>query len=105
VAKLYDGDIGTVLKVTTGADFTTLTDATCQLIVKRPNDTTVTWDATIASVTAEKQAGVVRYIFDGTNDLVGAGTYTLQALVWEGTGSDNKWYGQTVGFSVAERWS
>jgi hypothetical protein len=106
VAKLYYGDVGTVLKVQTGVDMTVLTDATCILLVKRPGETDpVIWDATISSLADEKEIGLVRYIFDGTNDLIGAGTYVLQALVYEGDANDNKWYGQTTSFTVHELWT
>ena len=107
MAKYYIGDIGTIIKVTTGADFTVLTDASVDLIVKKPGDSTgTTWDATIATSSTEKAAGIVRHVVDGTTDVDSTGTYTLQALVYENPGSsENQWYGQTTTFTVSNLWT
>ena len=104
MARIYLGDIGTVLKVTTGYDFATDASATCVLKVLRPGDTTAqTWDGTVSSVASEKSAGVVRhYIQPGA--LSGAGTYKVQALVSEGDGT-NQWYGQTAQFVIKPLWT
>jgi len=104
MARIYLGDIGTVLKVTTGYDFATDESANCVLKVLRPGDTTEqTWDGTISSVASEKTAGVVRhYILP--SELAGVGTYKVQALVSEGD-STNQWYGQTAQFNIKALWT
>lgn len=105
MAKFYYGDIGTVLKVTTGVDFTALTDATCDLLVIRPGESSpVTWTGVIGTTAAEKAIGLVRYVFTGT-EINTAGTYTVQALVKENDSTSNQWYGQTTSFTIHPRWS
>lgn len=104
MAKVYIGDIGTVLKITTGYDFSVDTSATCTLKVLRPGDTTVyDWDATISSTASEKAAGVVRHYIDPAN-LNGAGTYKLQAFIEAGD-STNQWYGQVAQWVIHSLWT
>lgn len=108
MAKFYDGDIGTVLQVETGADFTVLTDASVILVVKYPGDATTehTWTVTMPTLADEKGKGLVRHILDSTAELVGPGTYTLQALVYENPGVNaNQWYGETTSFVISSRWT
>jgi len=104
MAKVYLGDVGTILKITTGYNFLTDSSATCELKVMRPGDSTAqTWGATISSTPSEAQSGIVRHIIDTTN-LAGSGTYRIQSLVHAGDGT-NQWYGNVASFIINPLWT
>ena len=87
--KVYDGDIGTTFKVSTGID---LTSATAQVIeYKKPDGTYGTWTASIESPAT---AGVIYY---KTIAVLTKGTWTIQAKVTFGT---DVFYGESVTFTV-----
>ena len=104
MARIYYGDIGTVLKVTTGYDFGDDTAATCDFMVMKPGDSTAeTWDGTVSSVASEAAAGVVRHYID-SSAIDSTGIYHLQALVYAGDGT-NQWYGQVTSFEIKPLWT
>ena len=104
MAKVYIGDVGTILKVRTGYNFITDASASVELRVMRPGDTTeVTWIAAPSGVASEASNGIVLHYIDSTN-LTTAGQYKVQALVGEGD-STNQWFGQPGAFTIYNRWS
>lgn len=81
MAKIYKGDIGTVIIVDTGVDLTTATK--CALKIKKPDKTTTEWVGEQSDTTKIKYT-----IIEG--DLDQAGKYRVQSYVefadWEGSG-------------------
>lgn len=92
--KIYVGSTGVILEVTTGIDITGATTTT--LKVKKPDDTLVTWTATIYTAAT----GVLRYTVVA-NDLDQPGDYHLQAYV---VLSGKIYYGETALLSVYAQW-
>jgi hypothetical protein len=93
--KIFVGDYGIVVRVSTGID---LTGATALKIkVLKPNGNESTWTATaILPITT----GDITYTTT-LSDFSVAGTYKIQAEI---TFSSSKFLGETTSFRVYEKW-
>ncbi len=87
--KVYVGDTGTEILLDTGANLTG--NSSLQILVRKPNNTTVLWDAARVGSTS-----VIKFV-TLSNTLNVAGTWKLQAKVtipgWSG-------HGETFTFTV-----
>ena len=93
MAKIYQGDVGTIFEMTVGTDLSAAT--LTQYKIKRPDDTTVT---RTASVKGSPTDGILTYT-GIADDTAQVGKHYLQAYVefptWTGLG-------ETVPFEVHE---
>jgi len=93
--KIYTGDVGVTLRVSTSLDLTTAT--TTQLKIRRIEDGSVAaWTATVYGDAAD---GVLQYV-SVADDFSVSGLYQLQAYVELSGGA--KYYGNTVEFQIYE---
>lgn len=96
MAKVYVGDIGTLIKLSTGVN---LTDATDQSIFyKKPGGTEIEKAALVESPAS---SGIIYFtLADG--DFDEAGEYKFQAWVEFPSG---EWYGETATLTVYSRYA
>jgi len=90
MSKFYKNSIGVSVIVDTSLD---TAGATLELIVKKPDDTTVTWTGLAEELTK------IKYVIQ-LGDWDQAGTYLLQAKI---TFADKILLGETVQFEVLEQ--
>lgn len=90
MSKFYKNSIGVSVIVDTSLD---TAGATLELIVKKPDDTTVTWTGIAEELTK------IKYVIQ-LGDWDQAGTYLLQAKI---TFADKILLGETVQFEVLEQ--
>lgn len=86
--KVYQGDIGTVIRLECGTDISAATAHSIK--VRKPDGSQVSWTTSISGTTALQFTAV-----SGTLDL--AGFYTLQSSVTTPAGS---WLGESVRLQV-----
>lgn len=91
MSKFYKNSIGVSIIVDTGLDIGSATSL--ELVVKKPDDTTVTWTGIAEGLTK------IKYVIQ-SGDWDQSGTYLLQAKV---TFSDKVLSGETVQFEVLDQ--
>jgi hypothetical protein len=92
-SKVYIGDIGTRITLDCGTDISAAT--ALQILVRKPDGSTVTW--------AAQASGTTALFFDtvaGSLDM--PGNWRLQAKVSIGVGT---WSGETVNLEVHSAWT
>jgi hypothetical protein len=93
--KIFIGDYGVVVRVSTGVDLTGATSLKIKVI--KPNGVEATWTAAAVSPVT---SGDVTYT-TALSDFNVAGTYKIQAEV---TFTSSKFLGETTSFRVYDKW-
>jgi len=96
--KMYQGDVGTILRVNTNIDLSGHTESSTYLNIKLPSGTEIIWDL---EVEGSLEDGILYHTCE-YGDLEQAGTYTGQVYVTFGA---NHWLGETFTFRVYESWA